>query len=348
MGENQDEPLPAKRYCIYARRSSDEKSGKQYKSIPDQLQFCKELTEKCGIHVAPRYVFSESASAKKADNRPIFNRMLSLVRKGEIDGIISWHPDRLRRNMLEAGIIIDLIDADKIRDLKFCTHYFENTASGKMMLGIMFAISKEYSEKLSTNVSRGHETNLESGKSVGSYKWGYYRNADGYYEPHDQLYPIVRRVWHMRVQGKPYGEILAWIKTMGVSRSVQNKDDDGNITTNTYTITRSTLMRIFHDPLYYGVLRQRVKGRLEQKDLRTLNDFELKPIVTEAEWLIVQQTGRSKVKMRTKQQFPFRGNIVKCKCGADCYPTTGQSDHGKQLYLYLVCRDAKSHRERGD
>ncbi len=89
MPDTDDEPLPAKRYCIYARRSSDEKSGKQYKSIPDQLQFCKELAERYGIRVVPRHIFVESASAKKADNRPIFNKMLTLVRKGEIDGTYS-------------------------------------------------------------------------------------------------------------------------------------------------------------------------------------------------------------------------------------------------------------------
>lgn len=54
------------------------------------------------------------------------------------------------------------------------------------------------------------------------------------------------------------------------------------------------------------------------------------------------------MRLRTKQQFPFRANIVLCKCGAECYPTTGQGDGGKQLYLYIVCRDAKSHRERKD
>ncbi len=348
MNEDRYEPLPAKRYCIYARSSADEKSGKQYKSIPDQLQFCRELASKERIVVGEKYVFTEMGSAKTADNRPVFNKMLTLIRSGEIDGIISWHPDRLSRNMLEAGIIIDLIDLNSINDLKFCTHHFENNASGKMMLGIMFAISKEYSDKLSINVSRGHETNFDQGKSVGSYKWGYHRRiSDGFYEPHDKLFAIVRRIWQMRLQAKPYAEILAWIKQMGVSRTVESKDRDGNITINTYTITRSTLMRMFHDPLYYGVLRQHVKGRgIELKDLRTLTDFEFTPLVTEEEWKEVQQVGRSKVRLRTKQQFPFRANIVHCKCGAECYPTTGQSDYEKQLYLYLVCRDSRSHRER--
>ena len=171
MSEFQDETLIAKRYCIYARRSSDEGSDKQTKSIPDQLKYCLEKAADEDIVVAEKDIFTESASAKKAGNRPIFDKMLSLIRKGEIDGIIAWHPDRLSPNILEGGIIIDLIDEGKIIDLKFCTHHFDNTAAGKMMLGILFAISKEYTDRLSVNVSRGHGTNLEKAISQGSYKW---------------------------------------------------------------------------------------------------------------------------------------------------------------------------------
>ena len=68
-------------------------------------------------------------------------------------------------------------------------------------------------------------------------------------------------------------------------------------------------------------------------------------MVTEEQWKLVQQMGRSKVKLKTKQQFPFRGNIVHCTCGASCYPTTGQST---KLYLYLVCRAGAEHRKKNE
>ncbi len=333
-----DEPLSAKHWAIYARRSSDEGSEKQYKSIPDQLQFCHELADKEGIVVQKKHVFTESASAKKADNRPFFKTLLGLIRAGEIDGIIAWHPDRLSRNMLEAGIIIDLIDEGKIVDLKFCTHHFDNTAAGKMMLGILFAISKEYSDRLSVNVSRGHSTNLDEGKSVGTYKWGYTRNDDGYYDPQKQLYDIVERCWRLRLRGTTYDKILDWLAKMDCKRIVESKDEDGNKVTTPYTITRSTLMRIFKDPLYYGVLRQKLKGKTEYK---VLSDHyaDFKPMVLKDEWDTVQQMGRSKVKL-TKQRYPFRDNLITCACGATCYPTTGRH------YLYIICRDNAAHRQK--
>lgn len=333
----------AKRFCIYARRSSDESSDKQYKSIPDQLRFCKELAEQAGIVVADKDIFTESGSAKTAGNRPVFDKMIRFIRKGEIDGIISWHPDRLSRNMLEAGIIIDLIDEEKIVDLKFCTHHFDNTAAGKMMLGIMFAISKEYSDRLSVNVSRGHGTNLDDAKSQGSYKWGYVRNDDGYYDAHPTFFPIVERLWRLRLQGESFDGILSWFSKMDCSRMVESRDADGRKIINTYTITRSTLTRIFRDSLYYGVLRQRQKKNIVFK---SISEFYLDfvPMVTEEEWKTVQQMGRSRVKLKTKQRFPFRDNLIHCACGASCYPSTGAS--GNNLYLYIVCRAGNAHRKK--
>jgi DNA invertase Pin-like site-specific DNA recombinase len=336
------DPL-AQRFAIYARRSSDESSDKQYKSIPDQVKFCTELAEREGIVVSEKHVFTESASAKTAGNRAVFEKLITLIRKGEIDGIISWHPDRLSRNMLEAGIIIDLIDEGKIVDLKFCTHHFDNSASGKMMLGIMFAISKEYSDRLSVNISRGHGTNLDEGKSQGSHKWGYIRNPDGWYDKNSILYPIVSEIWLKRLRGESFDVILEWIGKMDVVRKVESIKN-GKKVINTYTITRSTLTRMFKDPLYYGVLRQSQKGKTEYK---TLSEHypDFKPMVTEHEWKEVQLMGRSKVKLNTKQRFPFRDNLITCTCGDSCYPTTGQSD---KLYLYIVCRSGMAHRERGE
>jgi hypothetical protein len=39
-------------------------------------------------------------------------------------------------------------------DLKYTNFHFENTASGKMMLGIWFVFSKQYSDKLSEDITR--------------------------------------------------------------------------------------------------------------------------------------------------------------------------------------------------
>src|ERR1051326_6104049 len=66
--------------------------------------------------------------------RPLFNEMLDRIEAGDADGIIAWHPDRLARNAFDGGRIIDLIDQGLLKDLRFCTFWFEASAQGKLML----------------------------------------------------------------------------------------------------------------------------------------------------------------------------------------------------------------------
>ena len=71
------------------------------------------------------------------------------------DGIIAWLPDRLARNMRDAGEIIELLDAGPLADLKFPMYAFHNDSSGKEHLAMEFARAKAYSDHLQDNVLRG-------------------------------------------------------------------------------------------------------------------------------------------------------------------------------------------------
>lgn len=141
-------------YVIYARKSTvgDER---QEHSIEDQIALCIEREAKPNNLRAVK-VIREKGSAKEPDIRPKFRQLLEDTRNGVIDGIIAYHPDRLSRNMREAGDIIDMLDKHDIKDLRFVTSTFENSPTGKMLLGISFVLSKQFSENLSEVVTRGN------------------------------------------------------------------------------------------------------------------------------------------------------------------------------------------------
>lgn len=150
------------KYVLYARKSTDDPQ-RQVRSIGDQIFECKQLASRLGLNVIK--VLEETKSAKKPNKRPIFKQMLSDLKKGVYDGILAWNPDRLARNMREGGEIIDMIDEEEIKDLKFVTHHFTKDANGKMLLGMSFVLSKQYSDDLSQKVIRGVRNRFKEGKT---------------------------------------------------------------------------------------------------------------------------------------------------------------------------------------
>lgn len=329
--QNEEKPV---RYVLYARKST-ESEDRQQKSLEDQIKECKEMAERDGLNIVE--VIKESKSAKRSNNRPLFNEMLNNIRAGKkYDGIIAWHPDRLARNALEAGTIIDMLDNDEIRSLKFPTFAFTDDSNGKMVLGILFVISKQYSEHLSEQVKRGVKTNLEQGKSGGQYKWGYERNEEGYYIKDDN-FPFMRRAWKMKLEGHTNREISQYLKDNDVHRITKGSKTR-------YEVNAHALTTIFHDSFYYGILTQADK----EVDLRDYGNFE--PMITEDEFNIVQDinytTPKSKSSRKKRMTYwPLAHGFVRCGvCGGAMTPESSRGKGGVK-YMYYRCHNKECSRE---
>src|SRR3989339_612249 len=138
-------------YFIYARKSTDDEERQQL-SIPAQLDELRTFAEKEGLIITDTFIESKTA---KVPGRELFNQMLDRVEKGGAQGILSWHPDRLARNAVDAGRIVYFLDRNILTDLKFLTFWFQNTPQGLFMLSIAFGQSKYYVDALSVNTKRG-------------------------------------------------------------------------------------------------------------------------------------------------------------------------------------------------
>ena len=145
------------KYFAYCRKSTDD-DDHQVLSIESQRQELKRYADREQLSVVE---MREEARSAKDPGRPIFDELLKRIQKGDADGILAWHPDRLARNALDGGRIIHLLDTGNLVSLKFPTYSFENTSQGKFMLAIMFGQSKYYVDSLSENVRRGNRMKRE-------------------------------------------------------------------------------------------------------------------------------------------------------------------------------------------
>src|SRR3989344_542628 len=122
------------KFFLYARKSTDVED-KQVLSIDAQLTELRSFAREQGLDVIEEFIEKQSA---KVPGRPIFGQMLRRIERGEANGIVSWHPDRLARNSVDGGQIIYLLDTGKLASIKFPTFWCDNTGQGKFMLNMAF------------------------------------------------------------------------------------------------------------------------------------------------------------------------------------------------------------------
>lgn len=318
------------KYVLYARKSTTDET-RQVRSIPDQIFECKQLSARIGIRVVQ--VLQETKSAKKPHQRPIFTKMINDIKAGLYDCILAWNPDRLARNMLEGGMVIDLIDQDIIKDLKFVTHTFTKDANGKMLLGMAFVLSKQYSDDLSQKVTRGVRRKFGEGKSQIP-KHGYL-NDDSRYKPDGKNFDLICEAWQQRIAGKSIEDITEYLKSSDYARTVKTSGKQ-------IDMSKQILSKIFHDPFYYGVLIQ--AG--QEVDLKEL-DRDFIPAVSKEDYFAVQDLQYRRIKPSKPHKvafYPFRQMVQCAYC--DRFMQVAPSSGKTKKYLYFRCDNEDCKRQK--
>ena len=265
------------RYALYLRKSTD-REDKQQKSIEDQKSECyKNIIERYGIKITEDDIYIDNKSAKISGNRPSFDKMIKRIKKGDYDGIIAWHYDRLARNMKEAGEIIDLIDEGKIVDLQLATAHFENNPNGKMILGINFVLSKHYSDHLSESVLRGNSNRTKNGTILNNFIHGYRITEERHLEKDGINWNIIQHAFRMRIDDRSsLQQIADYLNMSGYKRHSRTEGHRA------YKFSNQEVSKLLRTPLYAGI-HTYGKEAVRLSDLADYKDFE--PMITEEEYL---------------------------------------------------------------
>lgn len=327
------------RYALYARKSTTSED-RQASSIEDQIRDCMERVvaadESNPLNVVK--VYQESYSAKVADTREQFKAMIRDIELGHIDGVIAWHPDRLSRNMKEAGAIIDLVDRDLIRDLKFATFTFENTPAGKMLLGITFVMAKQYSEHLSESVDRGNARAVEDGEFIGKFKHGYIIDSNRFFQPDPVNFTKVKHMFEMALAGKSQKDIRLWINEQ--SYTVQKRQGAEPVP---HSWDKDDVSKLLRSPHYAGI------HDWGKNYVDLVEAYNFTPVITVEEFLKINKIDSLSSTKISARQRP-RGGEIRAKllngciyCG-HCQQTltsmiidkkdkeTGKIIHGRYYY----------------
>lgn len=309
-------------YVIYARRSTKD-NERQERSIPDQLEDCQQILKELDGSPKPVKIFKEKESAKVSGQRPQFDEMIQGIKDGRWNSIVSWHPNRLARNMLEGGMIIDLIDKGLLKDLRFHQYRFIPDSSGKMTLGFHFIMAKQYSDNLSEASTRGTNKIAKQGKSpTNKPKYGY-KLEGRYYRPDGNNFNILKEGLQLIADG---------IALVNVSKHINEKGF--HYRGKPCKMTKQKLSLICNDTFYAGVY---VFGDQMVKMWET--DHLFTPMLTPLEFATIRRVLDKGVGLKNPQAktILFR-KMVRCHyCGNFMSPGKPRSG-GKSRNRYYELR----------
>ncbi|MBM2820833.1 MAG: hypothetical protein HW405_593 [Candidatus Berkelbacteria bacterium] len=319
------------KYFAYLRKSS-EAEEKQALSIPAQKDKIKELFGDLDVVD----YFEESHSAFHPYNRPLFAKMIERINKGEASGIVTWHPDRLSRNEVDAATITYALRTGLIKDLKFGSYTFINSPEGIWMLQMALSQSQYSSAKLGTDVKRGLEKKLKMGWLPSEAPTGYLNfvnieTAEHIIIKDPDRFDLVRKMWDLMLTGNynPTKILEIANNKWGFTTLKRRKRGGG-------PLARSSIYAMFTNPFYAGViLNKGVEYPGKHEAMVSLDEFDQAQILL----------GR-KGKPRPKTHFfPFTGQIRCGVCGclvtAEMHTKIIKNANRMKSFTYYHCTHKK-------
>lgn len=299
------------KYIIYCRKSTDTED-KQVLSLDSQENELVRLAETNNLEVVG--ILRESMSAK-SEGRPIFNQVLDMVAKGKVDGIICWKLDRLARNFIDGGKIIDMLQKSVIKEIRT----YESThlpIDNVLMLAVHFGMANQFIRDLSSNVKRGNRAKLEKGGWPNHAPLGYYNDkATKTIQVDKERSKYVIRAFELYTSG-----------SFGLREISDILYKEGLRTRSGKKIYRNQIQRVLYSPFSTGLMPR--EGKYYEGNHT--------PLISKSMFNMAQDVLHNRHRPRSKGLFfPLRG-FLKCEsCG--CALTASK----KKGHDYYYCTNGK-------
>jgi DNA invertase Pin-like site-specific DNA recombinase len=307
------------KYFAYCRKSSEGEDRQALSNPAQRDEILRAFSDVTGIEIVE---FFEEAMSAKAPGRPIYGQMIKRIEAGEAQGIVAWHPDRLARNSVDGGWIIHLLDRGVLKDLKFVSYSYEQSAQGMFMLQIMFGQSKYYVDNLSVNVKRGMRKKIALGWLPNLAPLGYLNDRENSAIKTDpERFLLLRRAWDLLLSGGcSVSDIHETLTHEMGFRTPMRKRSGGR------PISLSGLYRLFGNPFYAGVIDW--AGRW--------HPGKHEPMISLGEYERAQELLRRPGAPRPKTlKFAYTG-LIRCPCGLSITAERRIKPSGR-TYVYYHC-----------
>lgn len=310
-----------KRVCAYARVSSD--SRRQEDSLENQTDTYERL-----ITTNPEYefagVYADQGISGYCESRPQFQKMLTKVRAGEIDLIITKSISRFARNTVTV-----LKVARELKELGVGIFFEEqniNTLSGdgEMMLAVLASFAQEESRSMSENNKWTIKKKFEQGEiMINTERFlGYDKDEYGGLVINQKEALVVDFLYDMTLFGLGNSRLKSLMNFLGVKTVT---DVEWNESTVNGVLTNEKYKGDYHLQKYFTPENKRNQSRLNRGEVQSYYITDNHPaIVSEEKWNQVQAERERRKKERNiaacgaekyQNRYPLSGMLICPYCG---------------------------------
>ena len=291
-------------------RVSTPKQGQHGVSLSEQREAILRYASRNGLEIESW--FEEQATAAKR-GRPIFNRMLKLLRGGKAKGVVLHKIDRGARNLKDWADLGELIDSGL--EVHFANESLDmHSRGGRLSADIQAVVAADYIRNLREETRKGFNGRLKQGIYPLGAPLGYLDKGGGKPKEIDpEKAPLVRQAFEL------YASCQYNLDTLGKELfrlGFRNKRGG--------QITRGGLAKLLKNPFYVGLIRLRNSGEIFSGVHQ--------PIIPKSLFDSVQSVIAGKSNSAPhKHDYLFRRLLTCHNCG---YHLIGERQRG---YLYYRC-----------
>ncbi|NCS31956.1 recombinase family protein [bacterium] len=288
------------KYFIYARKSS-ESEDRQIQSIDDQVDRLKQLVIDLNLDIKKVYI--EAKSAKKPNNRPVFDEMIQRIENGEADGILCWQINRLSRNPVDSGTISWLLQRGILKSIQTIDRQYL-PEDNVLLFNVESGMANQFILDLSKNTKRGLISRLEKGWHNGLAPMGYLNDEVNKTITKDpERFNLVRKMWDLMLTGSYTPPKILDIATKEWGFRTKKYKRKGGV-----EMSKSGIYRIFTNLFYADINLHTASGVQYQgkhEPMISLEEYDRVQI-------ILGREGKPRPK---KHKFAFTGAIRCDECG---------------------------------
>ncbi len=316
--------------ALYARVSSDRQDVDL--SVAAQLRALRDYAEKNGYHVAREYI-DEAESGRIAD-RPQFSKMIDEASKpsAPFKEILVWKFSRFTRKREHAVAFKSMLRRKGIRVVSI-TENADDSATGRLLEGIIESVDEFYSENLAQEVVRGMREAASRGFWVASrvpYGFSKVMVQDGAkkrptLEPDPTTSPVVEHIFDMAESGR------------GILDIARTLNDEGIANPTGRLWTKSGVHIILRNEAYTGTLVWGTDAKDKADPVRVEKAFPA--IVSKSRFRRVNRKLRSRASRRAHPRRVgstyLLSGLVRCK---SCRRALSGQDAKSGKFTYYVCQ----------